>query len=86
MACHFPQQILDSSKSNSTIRQLCDSFKLRKMFGVFTVDFLVDKESNKYWIIGIDPFLNDYAASYYLFDMLMAGSYMPEKNTYIVDI
>lgn len=56
------------------------------MFGVFTVDFLVEKETNKYWIIGIDPYLNDYAASYYLFDMLMAGSYMPEKNTYIVDV
>ena len=34
---------MDPSLASSTVRQLCDSFKLRKMFGVFTVDFLVEK-------------------------------------------
>jgi hypothetical protein len=43
LACQFPQQVLDPTSAASTIRQLCDSFKLRKLFGVFTVDFLVDK-------------------------------------------
>jgi len=55
------------------------------MFGVFTIDFLVEKETSKCWIIGIDPYLNDYAASFYLFDMLMAGSFMPDKNLYLVE-
>ena len=37
-------------------------------------------------MIGIDPYLNDYAASYYLFDMLMDGAYMTDKNMYLVDV
>ena len=47
LACQFPQKIMDPAKASSTVRQLCDSFKLRKMFGVFTVDFLVEKEGGK---------------------------------------
>ena len=43
LACQFPQKVMDASLTVSTVRQLCDSFKLRKMFGVFTVDFLVEK-------------------------------------------
>jgi hypothetical protein len=36
-------------------------------------------------VLGIDPFVNDYAASFFLFDMLMDGAYIPEKNAYLVD-
>ena len=85
LACYFPQQVMDPAEGTSTIRQLCDSFKLRKMFGIFTVDFLVQKETNRHWVLGIDPFLNDYSASFHLFDMLMDGAYMPDKNIYLVD-
>lgn len=52
---------------------------------MFTIDFLVDKENNQHWVIGIDPFLNDYAASYHLFDMLMSGGYLDDKNIYLVE-
>jgi hypothetical protein len=76
---------MDPNLAVSTIRQLCDSFKLRKMFGVFTIDFLIEKETAKQWVIGIDPFLNDYAASFHLFDMLMDGGYLAEKNVYLID-
>jgi hypothetical protein len=76
LACSFPQQVMDHSQAASTVRQLCDSFKIRKMFGIFTVDFLVEKEEGKHWVLGIDPFLNDYAASFHLFDILMDGGYM----------
>lgn len=76
LACYFPQQAMDFNKAVSTIRQLCDSFKLRKIYGIFSMDFLVEKETGKQWVIGIDPFLNDYAASFHLFDMLMDGGYM----------
>lgn len=55
------------------------------MFGIFTVDFLVEKEEEKHWVLGIDPFLNDYAASFHLFDILMDGGYMQEKNVYLID-
>lgn len=66
---------MDSNKINNIIRQLCDAFKLRKIFGVFTVDFLVQGE--QVWVLGLEPFINDYAASYYIFDLLMNGAYMP---------
>jgi hypothetical protein len=69
----------------TVVRQLCDSFKLRRMFGVFTVDFLVEKESGKSWVLGIDPYLNDFAASFHLFDLLMAGSFLPESQLYLVE-
>lgn len=45
----------------------------------------MEKETKKSWVLGIDPFLNDYAASFHLFDMLMDGAYMPDKNFYLVD-
>lgn len=76
---------MDPSLAASTVRQLCDSFKLRKMFGVFTVDFLVEKETNNHWVVGIDSYLNSYAASYHLFDLLMDGGYMEDKNVYLID-
>jgi hypothetical protein len=56
------------------------------MFGSFTIDFLVQKDINKAWVIGIDSFINDYASSFHLFDTLMSGMYMPDKNIYIVDV
>lgn len=33
----------------------------------------------------IDPFINNYTASFYLFDVLMNGSFFPEKNLYLVE-
>jgi hypothetical protein len=85
VACAFPQRILAPTQAGSVVRQLCDSFKLRRMFGVFTVDFLVEKESGRSWVLGIDPYLNDFAASFHLFDLLMAGSFLPESQLYLVE-
>jgi hypothetical protein len=43
VACAFPQKLLEFNQSSSVIRQLCDSFKLRRMFGIFTIDFLLNR-------------------------------------------
>ena len=84
LACSFPQRIVEFSRVSTVIRQLCDSFKLRRMFGIFSVDFLYSKVDNKLWVLGIDPYLNDYSSSFYLIDLLMSGSYFPEKDVYLV--
>ena len=39
-ACSFPQRSLDMKEAHTTIRQVCESFKLRKIFGYFTLDFI----------------------------------------------
>jgi hypothetical protein len=85
VACAFPQKVLQPAQASSVVRQLCDSFKLRRMCGVFTVDFLLDREAGKSWVLGIDPYLNDFAASFHLFDLLMTGSFLPESQLYLVD-
>lgn len=59
----------------NVIRQLCDAFKLRRIYGVFTVDFLV--RGQDFWVLGMEPYLNDHAASFFVFDLLMNGAYMP---------
>lgn len=41
IASAFPQTVMSTAAIHNVIRQLCDAFKLRKIFGVFTVDFLV---------------------------------------------
>lgn len=77
--------MLPPAQAGSVVRQLCDSFKLRRMCGVFTVDFLVEREGVKSWVLGIDPYLNDFAASFHLFDLLMGGSFLPDSQLYLVD-
>ena len=88
-ACSFPQKSVEMSKVDSTIRQICDSFKMRKIFGHFTIDLLCyqnEKQTQqKIWVLDIDPFMNDYTCSFYLFDILMRGSYFPEKNIYLAE-
>ncbi len=56
------------------------------MFGNFTVDFISYKKNNenKCWVIDVDPFINDNTSSYYIFDLLMEGSFFPEKNLYLI--
>jgi hypothetical protein len=39
----------------------------------------------KFWVIGLDPFINNYTSSFYMFHALMNGSYFPEKNLYLVE-
>lgn len=36
-------------------------------------------------MLGIDPYLNDFAASFHLFDLLMGGSFLPDSQLYLVD-
>ena len=69
----------------SLCRQLTESFKIRKLFGYFTVDLVCYEKDGqqKYWVTGLEPFLNNYAASYYLFDALMEGKYIQEKGLYL---
>ena len=76
-------------EATSAIRQICESFKLRKIFGYFTLDFICSDASlgveNNSWVIGLDPFINNYTASFFLFDILMGGTYFPDKNMYLVE-
>lgn len=85
LACSFPQRSIEFTQITSIVRQLSDSFKLRKMFGIFTIDFLYQKDEDKCWVLGIDPYINDYTSSFFLFDLLMGGSYVPDRNMYLVD-
>lgn len=41
-ACSFPANF-DLAKGESIVRQICDSFKLRGIFGHFTADFISKK-------------------------------------------
>ena len=34
-------------------------------------------KDNKIWVLDIDPYINNYAASFYAFDALMGGTYFP---------
>lgn len=85
LACSFPQKSIEYNSLLSIIRQLTDSLKLRKIFGIFTIDFIYHKEQNKFWVLGIDPYINDYTSSFYLFDLLMNGTYVSDKNMYLVE-
>ena len=64
-----------------------ESFKLRKLFGYFTLDFVMYEKdsSHKSWVVDIDPYLNNFTSSYFIFDTLMEGSFFPEKNLYLIE-
>jgi hypothetical protein len=87
IACSFPQKSLDHEQIMSLCRQLTESFKIRKLFGHFTVDlvFYKKQDQTKFWVLGIEPFLNNYSSSFYLFDALMEGKYFPDKNVYLTE-
>lgn len=86
-ACSFPQKCMDMKIASNIIRQICESFKLRKIFGYFTIDFVCLDGANEkgVWPIGIDPFINNYTSSFFLFDLLMRGTFFPDKNIYLVE-
>jgi hypothetical protein len=87
VACSFPQKSLTYEQIMSLCRQLAESFKIRKLFGYFTVDliFYQKEHQTKFWVIGIEPFLNNYAASFYLFDALMEGKFIQDKGVYLAE-
>lgn len=37
------------------------------------------------WVLDMDPYINDYTSSFFLFDILMNGSYFSDKNVYLVE-
>lgn len=84
IGCAFPQKSVDFADLNSLCRKVCESLKIRKIFGNFTLDIVSHKQSSRWWVIDMDPYINDYTSSYYLFDLLMTGSFFPEKNLYLI--
>ena len=59
------------------------------MFGFFTLDLICHKSEKtakeSVWVLDLDPYINDYTSSYFMFDILMNGSYFPDKNVYLVE-
>jgi hypothetical protein len=39
----------------------------------------------QFWVLGLEPCLNNYSSSFFTFDMLMRGRYFPERSEYLID-
>lgn len=79
VACKFPQEIVPHSVVTNCLEKLCGKLAESEGFGFYVLDMICTRRRNdsEYFIymIGLDPYLNNYASSYFYFDALMNGRY-----------